>query len=129
MGLARQVVLTQIGREEEKAQVVDVAVVLPRLKAPAERASRPEPRRVAGRAMQQPEDAGKEALAPVRPALAFAIPLPADGVHRQVTGILLQDAFRLAGGKIERLSQPWQQFRAGGHHFSPLSSDGPGCDA
>src|SRR5262249_7755559 len=56
---------------------------------------------VAGGLVQQPEDAGVEALAPVRPALALAAPLAADGVHGDVAGVRGDEAAALFGGDVE----------------------------
>src|SRR5947207_15234516 len=70
--LAGQAVLTQVRREEEEAEVVDGAVVPARLQPAAQLAGGAEPLLVAGGLVEQPEDSGEEALAPVRPALALA---------------------------------------------------------
>ncbi len=59
--------------------------------------------------IQQPQNAGKEAFAPVRPAFAFAAPFAADGVHRYVAGMLGKDAVRLRGRKAEGILKPGQE--------------------
>ena len=50
---------------------------------------------IAGVSVQEPENSGEKALAPVRPALAFAGPYPANGVHRTVPGVVREDAIAI----------------------------------
>jgi hypothetical protein len=99
--LAEQVVLAQIGREKQEAEVVDVAVELSRFERTAQLAGGGQPLVVLGVAVEQPEDAGEKTFAPVRPTFALAIPLAADGVHRRVVGVRRENAIRLGGGEIE----------------------------
>src|SRR5262249_27108045 len=63
------------------------------------------PEVVARVAIEQPQDAGEKALAPVSPALTFAIPLSACGVHRSVAGIRVEDAPGLNSGEIQSSGQ------------------------
>src|SRR5262249_51896391 len=106
---AAEVEPAQVGGREKEAQVMHGAVESPRLQGAAERLCRAAPGFVFGVFVEHPQDAGEEALAPVRPALALAAPLAADSVHRGLTGIDVEDASRLAASEVEGVRQRRQK--------------------
>src|SRR5262249_38543105 len=90
---------------ENEAQVVHVAVELPRLQRLriAHGLLPPQLRvRSVGRdAVQDPEQAWQEAVAPVRPAPAGILPPALHGVHRIEVGMPLDQRAQLLPGEIE----------------------------
>src|SRR5262245_17579081 len=99
----------QIRRKEQEAEIVDGAVMAARRQRARVAFSQRSPFSVASVFVQQPEDAGKESLAPAGPALAFAVPASADGIHRRVAGIGSDDAPGLGCGEIDGVCQCRQQ--------------------
>ena len=66
LDVARQAILAQIGREEDKAEIVDRLIVLARLQAMAQFAGRTEPLVIFRVLVEQPEQAGKSLSRPGR---------------------------------------------------------------
>src|SRR5262249_10879885 len=90
--LAGPVIPAQVRGEEQEAEIVNGPVEPPPFQRPAQALGLVAPLRVAGVLVQQPQNAGKEPLAPVGPALAFLSPGAADSVHRRVAGMVGQNA-------------------------------------
>ncbi len=99
--IAGQVIPALPGRPEEEAQIVHVAIGLAVFDQPRIVLGFGAPVGIVRVPIEQPELAGQEPFAPVRPCLAAVLPLAADGVHGKIIGVRLDQVAQLLAGKIE----------------------------
>ena len=82
-GVAGQLEPGAIGVKKDKAQVVDIAVVLAMLEKPRITFGTLAPLRIAPTSEELPHHAGEEAAGPIGPQLAVMMPAAARGVNRE----------------------------------------------
>ena len=118
-----------IGGQENKTQVMNIAVHFAGFERSAVAFGLLPPLRVARTAMEDPHHAGKEAVAPVRPGFAVVPPAPLLGVHGVEVGVAFDESANLVLREIEGLFKGWlpaggrAEFDHESQEFSRISRD------
>ena len=105
--LAGEFVPAVIGGQENKTQVMNIAVHFAGFERSAVAFGLLPPLRVARTAMEDPHHAGKEAVAPVRPGFAVVPPAPLLGVHGVEVGVAFDESSHLVLREIKGLFKGW----------------------
>src|SRR5262245_4548874 len=114
--IAGEVIPAEIGREEQKAEVVHIAVKAAPLERPAIALRLLAPKRLLRVLVEQTENAGMKAFAAARTALALLAPQALNSVNRVVNRVVYSQPPALLGRKVQRL-----EIRLGRRHKEPVT--------